>query len=296
MYIIIGANGFLGSYLVKAVLERTNETVTAICRHTKDAFMQHERLQWMEGDVEKEQDQQRICEMMSHSNTLCKVAYLAALHNPDVVEQQPRRAWHINISCLSMFLEKTENMQCLFYPSTDTVYGEGDLEIRFSEDYAPAPVNIYGRQKAAAEAVVRGFGCNVVRYPFLIAPSLLRHKKHFYDKIVESMQTGKPMELFVDSLRSSLDFDTAAGLLVRLMEEYTPQMPKTLNLSGDEALSKYDVGLMIARKHSLDPSLLVPVSVKDAQGIFQTARAQAALLDNSLLKSVLGLDEIRIHI
>lgn len=143
---------------------------------------------------------------------------------------------------------------------------------------------------------MRGFGCNVVRYPFLIAPSLLRHKKHFYDEIVETLQAGKPMKMFADSMRSSLDFGTAASLLVRLMERYTPQLPKTLNLSGDEDLSKYDVGLMIAKKHGLDASLVIPVSADETEGIFEAKRAKSTLLDNRRVKQALGLKEIHINL
>lgn len=296
MYVVIGANGFLGSYIVKTALEQTEESVLATCRHTQDAFMNHPRLQWVRADMESPQDVEQLCEQMRDSSTPCKVAYLAACHHPDVVARQPRQAWHTNITCLSAFLEKAENVGCLFYPSTDTVYGEGGADARFTEDAAPAPVNIYGAQKATAEAVVRGFGYHVVRYPFLIAPSLLKHKKHFYDVIVETLAAGKPMEMFADSVRSSLDFGTAAELLVRLMETCTPETPQTLNLSGDDDLSKYDVGLMIAKKHGLDSALVIPISADSTAGIFEAKRAKSALLDNTRVKKTLGLDAIKIKI
>lgn len=295
MYVIIGANGFLGSYIIKTVIEKTEEQVLAVCRNTGEAFLHHERLTWVAGNVECPEEVDHLISLMKASESPCKVAYLAAIHNPDTVAKDPRRAWHTNITCLSAFLEKMENVSCLFYPSTDTVYGEGGDGVHFSEDATPAPVNIYGIQKATAEAVVRGFGCSVVRFPFLIAPSLLNHKKHFYDTIVETLKAGKPMEMFVDSKRSSLDFGTAASLLVCVMERYSADMPKTLNLSGDEDLSKYDVGLMIARKHGLDPSLVIPVS-SDASDIFKTKRAKSTLLDNTRVKQLLGLESITIRI
>lgn len=125
MYVVIGANGFLGSYIVRTVLDQTREQVLAICRHTEDAFMQDERLRWMAGDIEDTESVARIADAMAIAPMPCKVAYLAACHHPDVVARQPVKAWHTNITCLSAFLEKAENMQCLFYPSTDTVYGEG---------------------------------------------------------------------------------------------------------------------------------------------------------------------------
>lgn len=295
MYVVLGANGFLGSYIVKTILDKTQERILAVCRQTGNVFLQHERLQWMAGDIENSVDVDRITKWMHDVPESCKVAYLAACHHPDVVARQLRSAWHTNITCLSAFLEKTDNVECLFYPSTDTVYGEGGEDTFFAEDAIPAPVNAYGVQKATAEAVVRGFGYNVVRYPFLIAPSLLQHKKHFYDVIVETLWAGKPIEMFNDSMRSSLDFSTAASLLVRLMEQYTPDLPKTLNLSGDDNLSKYDIGLMIAKKHGLDTSLVVPISVDQAAGIFEARRAKSTLMDNRKIKQILRLKEIHIN-
>jgi uncharacterized protein YbjT (DUF2867 family) len=33
MYLVIGANGFLGSYIIKAILENTNDSVLAVARN-----------------------------------------------------------------------------------------------------------------------------------------------------------------------------------------------------------------------------------------------------------------------
>ena len=134
-------------------------------------------------------------------------------------------------------------------------------------------------------------GRNVVRFPFLISPSLV-YKPHFYDKIVESLRAGKPVEMFEDSLRSSLSFENAAALLIRLTEK--DGVPSVVNVCGDKDLSKYDVGLLIADREGLDRRLIVPVSVRQSQGIFATGRANSTLMDNALLKSLLGLREIDI--
>lgn len=295
MYLIVGANGFLGSYFIKEILAGTKEEILATARQTGQVPDWGERVSWQMLDVTDREAVQRLAIKLEGKIESVKVFYLAAYHHPDMVEKNPEIAWDINITALSHFINAMGKVKAFFYPSTDSVYGEGGLQQRLSE-YAPLhPANRYGRQKAVAEALVTGFGHHVVRYPFLIAPSLLRHKKHFYDVIAETITAGNSMEMFKDSYRSSLDFGTAARLVVALIEK-GEGVPPIVNVSGDEALSKYDIGLMIADKLGVDRKYIKPVSVHESQDIFTAPRAAATLLDNMLLKKTLGIKEVRIEI
>ncbi len=295
MYLVIGANGFLGSYFVKEILENTNEQILATARNISQAPVWERRVSWQELNVtDREAVQSLFCQLKDGIEDV-KVIYLAAYHHPDQVEENPEIAWDINITALSYFLNTIGRVKAFFYPSTDSVYGEGGLGCRLTEGAPLNPANRYGRQKAVAEALVIGYGHHVVRYPFLIAPSLLRHKKHFYDVIVETITAGKPMEMFKDSYRSSLDFGTAAKLTIALIEK-VEKVPSVVNVSGDEALSKYDIGLMIADKCGVDKKYIKPVSVNETKGIFAVPRAATTLLDNTLLKSILGIKKIKIEI
>jgi dTDP-4-dehydrorhamnose reductase len=294
MYLIIGANGFLGSYFVKNILQDTKDSILATARNVQTAEPRP-RVKWMPCDVT---DRESVLELNEEIKKCepCKIIYLAAYHHPDLVEKNPKIAWNTNITALSAFLNIIENVECFFYPSTDSVYGNSEDGKHFCEKDALDPVNRYGRQKATAECLVTAYGYHVVRYPFLIGHSLSPNKKHFYDSISETIQANRPFEMFADSYRSSLDFDTAAGLLVKLMENYKDSIPHVLNLSGDDDLSKYDIGLMIAKKYGVSPELIHPITVKEQNGIFEAKRAQSTLLNNALVKKVLGLSSIKIHL
>ena len=154
------------------------------------------------------------------------------------------------------------------------------------------PVNIYGHNKCAAEAILVHKGRNVVRFPFLISPSLAG-KPHFYDRIVESLKEGKPFEMYEDSYRSSLSFENAARLLVALIERGNRH--PIVNVCGDRDLSKYDVGLLLADREGLDRNLIVPVRMGEItiEG-FVTKRASSTLMDNTLLKQILDLEYVDI--
>lgn len=292
MYLVIGANGFLGSYMLKNILEKTNDFVIAVARNI-ERVTENRRIKWSSCDIANVVQVNRLCKEMEQYTDI-KVIFLAAYHNPDLVEKNPQLAWDINVTSLSYFINSLQNVKCFFYPSTDSVYGNSIDGYHFREEDALNPVNTYGRQKCAAESVVMWYGYNVVRYPFLIAPSLSPVKKHFYDVIAETLASGKKMEMFKDSLRSSMSFDTGAALLIDLMENYREDFPRALNICGDDDLSKYDIGLMMAEKLGVDSKLVVPISTMSADGIFEAKRAQSTLMDNRKLKEVLGLKEIKL--
>ena len=294
IYLIVGANGFVGSYMIKNILERTEKKILAVDCNI-EGKENAKNIEWMECDITKQEDIEKINKECSKYREV-KVLYLAAYHAPDLVKKNPRKAWNINVTALSSFINSIENVKCLFYSSTEMVYGAGDLNKKFSESDSLNPVNTYGENKVVAEALIKGYGYNVLRFPFLIGPSLDKNKRHFYDKIVDEITNGNSIEMFSDALKTALDFNTLTKLILKLMENYTPEIPKCINISGDDTLSKYDIGLMIAKKYNCDKKLIVPVSMENDSKIFVEKRANCTLLDNSLLKKILGLSEIKIEI
>lgn len=291
MYLIIGGAGYLGTNLIRAILDYTDEDICATTRSVPVYFVSS-RVHWEVCDIG---DRATVDQLMDKlADEPLKVVVCAAFHHPDTVQQYPRKAWNINVTALAYLLNRLENVTRLFYPSTDSVYGESKDGYRFREVDKTSPVNIYGRQKVVAEQLVIGYGYNVVRFPFLIGPSLIPGKPHFYDRIAETILRGEPIEMFMDSYRSALTFFDAARFLVDLMEMNDP-VPKILNICGDEALSKYDVGLMIARKLNVPEEFIVPIPMSEGHGIFVAARAKSTLMNNTLFKSLRGIERIEIE-
>ena len=294
MYCIIGANGFLGSYILKSILNKTQERVVACCRDISlvGDTLKDERITWKNLDICDFDAVNSFCN--EYKNEDKKIVYLAAYHNPDLVEKNPRIAWNTNITALSFFLNAMENVRAFYYPSSDSVYGNSIDGKIFKEDDKTNPVNTYGKQKALAEKIVNTYGYQVVRYPFLIGTSLLSSKKHFYDYIVENLRSGDGMDMFSDSYRSTISFRQAADYLVDLIE--MGDKHPVVNISSDKALSKYDVGIIIAGKLGVDKNLVRAIKVEDSEGIFVAKRASSTIMDNKLLKSIFKLNEVSLEI
>lgn len=289
MYSIIGASGYLGAYLRKAILEDTNEDIFCVDMSVPEEE-EEPRVSWMKCDVtDRDSVDEVINELKKHDDV--RILYLAAYHNPDLVEKNRELAWNINVTSMSYFVNKASFAKEIYYPSTDSVYGESENFYHFRENDPLNPVNFYGHNKCAAEAILVHLGRHVVRFPFLISPSLAG-KPHFYDRIVESLRNGQPFEMYEDSYRSSLSFENAARLTIALIEKGNPH--PIVNVCGDKDLSKYDVGLQIAVREQLDPILIVPITMDKKMEGFETKRATSTLMDNTLLKETLGLEYVDI--
>ena len=291
MYIVVGANGFLGSYTLRSIVNSTFESVIATF-HGKEEKLFTDRVEWVCLDVT---DKNSIADLRSKVKNIeeCKIFYFSACHNLDLVKREPVYARNINITALHNFLEAFKGAECLYFSSTDCVYGENTDKIPFYKESDPTtPVSEYGRQKLEAEALVTDYGFNVVRLPFMIGPSLLENKKHFYDNIVEKTAQGETFTLADGLWRSALDYSSVADILLKL--SCKKNVPQILNLCGDDSLSKYEVGLLIAEKHNLPTQYLVKTPEAEIMKLFYETRTSSTAMDNTLLKGILGVDEIKI--
>lgn len=289
MILIVGC-GYLGSYLQKEFSEKSNETVLATVRNSSNL-------------CSSSTDRYAYCDVTDYESvkklaSLCKdeeltVFYLAACHNIDYVFENPAEAEKINVDALKNFFEAVPNIKKLFFASTDCVYGEGkNLQKKFSESDLLNPVNEYGKQKIKAEKIVLRNGHTVLRLPFMIGPSLSK-KPHFYDKITSALLKGENVEMIDGMYRSVLSFSQVADIMHRLSLLPYNTLPKVINLCGNEGLSKYQTGCAIAEKIGAPTESIKKLTEEDGEKFFKDKRASSALMDNSLLKKLTGLKEIK---
>lgn len=289
MFVIIGASGYLGSYLIKNIINNTNENIIAT-NNTASENVDSARIKWVKLDISNAENIKSFNENYLQENELYKFIYLAAYHHPDKVEANPSIAWDINVASLDYFLNKIKSkIFSLYYSSTDSVYGESIDNKIFLENSKYNPVNTYGRTKAAAEQIVLMHGFSVIRYSLLMGPSLIS-KKHFFDVIIESIKKKEYIDMFIDSFRTVISFDMASDYTIKLLQNhYKPK--DILNISGDIALSKYEIALGIANEFNLESKYLNPISMIEDNS-FGSKRAKNTLISNKKLKNILNLDKI----
>lgn len=286
MILIVGC-GFLGSYLLKHVLDKTNETVIATVRST-EKIPRIVGAEFIKCDVSSAEDLKKLSERCKGEDL--KVFYFSACHNIDFLYENTEKGEEINITALKNFISCLPDIKEFYFASTDCVYGEGkSKDYRFKETDALHPINEYGKQKARAEEIVTENGFTVLRFPFMLGESL-SSVPHFYDKITYSLKNNEEVEMIDGMYRSVLSYSQAAELIYSL--SLLKDKPQIINVCSDESLSKYDMGCILAEKSGASKSLIKKISEDEGKKFFKDRRVSCGAMDNSLLKALLNKEKI----
>ncbi|MCH5198704.1 MAG: NAD(P)-dependent oxidoreductase [Oscillospiraceae bacterium] len=290
--ILVAGAGFLGSYLIKYLSENTDENILAVSRNISSLPV-FPKTRYFECDMGNQSDVSALAERCGGEKLT--VFYLAAMHSVDRLFLHPDEGRKINIDALSAFLKTVPDIEKLFFASTDCVYGENPPGTgKFMETDRALPINEYGRQKLEAEKIVRSYGYTSVRFAYMLGKSLIS-RPHFYDNIAQSLSRSEPVYMIDGMVRSSLSYKTAAELLAKLSFLPAGELPSTVNLCSDGEYSKYDLGLYIARGLGFSSELIKKISEKEAESFFKEKRASRIVMDNSLLKTLLGIESIALE-
>lgn len=292
MYLIIGANGFLGSYLVDKIKQETNEKIIATSRNT-ELLKSSEQIKWVSCDVTSFQSVKSLKEECGDISD-CKIFYFAAYHNLDNVKRNPQVAWNVNITALSNFVNQFRDADSFFFASSDCVYGEGNTDSPFKENDEKKPINEYGRQKLLGEKIVSACGFNSLRLAYMIGPSLAKGKKHFYDMIIEKTGSFEAINMADGLYRSALSYKTAAEMLYKISLLDLKALPEVLNICSDKPLTKYEVAAAVAEKENCDMKYIRELPESEISKFFYENRASYAGMDNTLLKNILNIKEIEL--
>lgn len=291
MILIFGC-GIFGRHLLRALAD-AGEPILAVTSREIPAFLLSDNVRQLPCDVRSERDLARLAAVCG--GQALTVFYFAARHNIDAVFDDPAAAREVNVDGLQNFLSCGLNIRRLFFASTDCVYGENDADHpRFFENDPLLPINEYGRQKAEAEQIVRSHGFTVLRFPFLVGPSLCE-KPNFYDASVHKLQNGEPIEMIDGMTRSALAYPTAAQLTARLSALDLPR-GETINVCGDRGYTKYEIGLLLAEKTGAPASLVQKLTMQQGRRFFRDTRADSACMDNTKLKRLLQIGRIALEV
>ena len=165
----------------------------------------------------------------------------------------------------------------LIHVSSDALHG-GRPSPYLDAD-PPTPVNPYGAAKAAAETAVAAIdpSAAIVRTSLLIGDDRSTHVRLVLDLI-----TGRrPGALFTDEYRCPI---AVQDLAEAIWELAASDYAGPINVAGPEALSRADLGRLIAKRHGFDPES-VPTQTIAEGGL--GPRAADVRLDSSRAASLL---------
>ena len=163
----------------------------------------------------------------------------AAYNNVDGAESERGEAFLINADLPGWLAEWSAARAVPFvHYSTEYVFPDGD-GVAWSEDDAPAPLNVYGESKLAGErAVQQASGDSVViRTSWLYSTG----KKNFVRRVVELAASGKPLSMVSDQVGSPTDAADLARATLALLQREDRQAAmgnQILHLAGSGSVNR----------------------------------------------------------
>jgi len=183
----------------------------------------------------------------------------AAVSSPADVLANPKEAQQLNVTLPLRLAQVAFHLSVRFvHISTDMVFD--GLSGHYRPTDMPNPQNEYGKQKLEAEKQVLRTGqdfATVLRVAIITgnSPSGARS---VHERLFELWAQDKKASLYSDELRQPVAASSIASALIELAER--PTLHGIFHWAGADAISRYEMGVQIARHFELDPEKLIEKS------------------------------------
>jgi dTDP-4-dehydrorhamnose reductase len=136
----------------------------------------------------------------------------------------------------------------LVHVSSDAVFS--GAAAGYDETHPPDPTTPYGAAKAAAETAIKRIApaAVIARTSLIIGAGDSAH-----ERLVHALIEGAAGVLYTDDVRCPVD---ASDLATALLELAASQYAGIRHVAGPDALSRYELGVLIARRDGLDPAAI----------------------------------------
>lgn len=264
MLLVFGAGGYLGDAVRRAAGDRA---VLAASRRTGLDIT----------------DRAAVVAYVREARPSVVINAAAALGNAG---GSPADNWSVNVrGAGNVALAAAAVGARLVHVSSDALHGGRPAPYTEADD--PTPVFPYGAAKAAAEAAV-SVACAssvLVRTSLLVSDGVAPLSRHEETALAMARGTA-PGALFTDEIRCPVPVGGLAAALVTLAGS---DLTGVVNVAGLAAMSRYGLGVRVARSHGLDPARIPAAALADS-GLVRPAEIR---LDCSLvLKHFPDLEQV----
>ena len=210
------------------------------------------------------------------------IVHAAGLTNVDHCEADPKLAYQGNVEISkNMAIVAAKIGRPLIHISTDHLYsGHSSF---YSEEDPTQPLNEYARSKLVAEQSVREIYSNTLILRTNFFGWGHAYRQSFSDWIILNLRAGRSLRLFDDVYITPILLDSLALAAHELIEK---KISGTINLVGDERISKFDFALRIAKQFNLPIQLIKRDKMGSAN--LSAKRPHDMSLSNSKAKEILG--------
>lgn len=255
--LVTGASGFLGSYLVPALLQRGAEVVVFdLAENPLTLAPVMDRLTYIRGNLG---DEAALRDTM-RSHCITDVIHLGALLARPC-EENPALGFRVNFDATRILLEESasQNIRRFVFVSSIAVFGK-DANEPVADEAPKNPATVYGQTKLAGEHLLRWYAQNKgldargLRFTWVFGPGRVNGITAMYSSLLlDKIARGEPVDVPNPDERGDwLYVKDAVKALLDLME--APAAPQRVyNIAGGSHAIR-DV-LAIAKKIRPDATL-----------------------------------------
>jgi dTDP-4-dehydrorhamnose reductase len=251
--LITGANGFLGHYLVKQLLEKNHSVIATGKGECRLPFANYNGFNYASMDFTDPFMVHDVFEKYKPE----AVIHGGAMTKPDDCELQQWQAYITNVEgTVTLLLNAEEQKSFFVFVSTDFIFnGERGM---YKEDDEAAPVNFYGKTKLEAEDAVKEY-----EYDWAIARTVLVYgkplagRRNILSIVKDKLEKGEEYSVVDDQLRTPTYIEDLAAGIVAIIEKKATGI---YHLSGSDVLTPYEMACKTADYLGLNKSLIKKVT------------------------------------
>ena len=186
------------------------------------------------------------------------VVNAAAVAEPAACDADPAGSQALNVELPARLaaLAAQHGVRLLHLSSEQVFDGE---HAPYTISAPPAPLHLYGRQKAESERCVLAAcpAAAVLRAPLLLGNSLSGRRSP-HEKMFEQWAAGRLTRLYTDEFRQVCSATNLASVLLELVTR--PELQGILHWAGAHPVSRWEMGRYIAARFGLGEQWLQPLS------------------------------------
>ena len=207
----------------------------------------------------------------------------AALADLDACEDDPDLARRLNTDLPAQMAKACKARGVSFvHISTDAVF-DGEKDGFYTEEDAPNPLGIYSKTKLEGERAVLSEDENAIVVRVNFYGWSLGGRRSLAEFFFRNLTNNKSMSGYTDVVFCPMLVNDTARVLVKMLKN---GLGGLYHLVGPQAMSKYQFGVEIARKFSLEESEISPKSILSSS--LSARRAHNLCLSTHKLSTDLG--------
>jgi len=251
--LLTGANGFLGYYLVKQLLEKGHQVIATGRGDCRLPFASTSNFEYAALDFTDPFEVHDVFEKYTPET----VIHAGAISKPDDCELHQWQAYLTNVEgTVTLLMNAEEQKSHFIFVSTDFVFdGEKGM---YKEEDKTAPVNFYGKTKQEGEDAVKEY-----EYDWAIVRTVLLYGKPLSGRsniltiVKDKLEKGEEYSVVDDQVRTPTYVEDLAAGIVAIAEKKATGI---YHLSGTDILTPYEMACKAADHLRLNKSLIKKVT------------------------------------